>query len=134
MATSTAIVGHAGKVPGGGQIGNGLTFSFDAQPDGTDSFKGNLSYADKTNNVDFESVSITFVSILIDNQHATLKGTATVNGTSGYTFRVDTEDNGEPGKGVDRFRIRFNGPTSYDSNAFAANGGLLTAGNIQVHK
>ena len=51
----------------------------------------------------------------------------------GYTFRVDMQDNGEPGIGVDRFRIRLSGPTSYDSNAFAANGGLLTAGNIQVH-
>lgn len=51
-----------------------------------------------------------------------------VNGISGYTFRVDMEDNGEPGKGADRFRIRLSGPASYESNAFAANGGLLTAG------
>jgi len=35
---------------------------------------------------------------------------------------------------VDRFRIRLSGPTNYDSNAFAANGGLLTAGNLQAHK
>src|SRR4030095_10800863 len=76
----------------------------------------------------------TFVSILIDNKHATMKGTATVNGISGYTFEVRVEDNGEPGIGVDRFRIQIAGPTSYDSNAFAANGGLLTAGNIQTHK
>ena len=133
MATSTAIVGHAGKVTGDGQIGDGLSLSFDAQPDGINSFKGTLIYADKTNNIDLKSTSITFVSILSDNEHATLKGAATVNGTSGYTFRVDMEENGEPGIGVDRFRIRLSGPTSYDSNAFAANGGLLTAGNIQVH-
>jgi PKD domain len=133
-ATSTAIVGRAGKVTGGGQIGDHLNFDFTAQPDNNNSFKGNLNYSDKTNNIDLKSTSITFVSILSDNKHATLKGTATVNGTSGYTFRVDMEDNGEPGKGVDRFRIRLNGPTNYDSNAFAANGGLLTAGNIQAHK
>jgi hypothetical protein len=132
-ATSIAIVGRAGKVTGAGQIGDHLDFDFDAQPD-NNSFKGNLNYADKPNNIDLKSTSITFVSILIDNQHATLKGTATVNGTGGYTFRVDMEDNGEPGIGVDRFRIRFSGPTGYDSDAFAANGGLLTAGNIQVHK
>jgi hypothetical protein len=71
---------------------------------------------------------------LIDNKHATIKGAATVNGVSGYTFDVRVEDNGEPGIGVDRFRIQIAGPTSYDSNAFAANGGLLTAGNIQTHK
>jgi hypothetical protein len=133
-ATSTAIVGHAGKVTGGGQIGDGLVFDFNAQPDSNNSFKGNLNYKDKTNNIDLKSTSITFVSILIDNKHATIKGTAMVNGISGYTFRVDMEDNGEPGIGVDRFRIRLSGPTNYDSNAFAANGGLLTAGNIQTHK
>jgi hypothetical protein len=134
MATSTAIVGHAGKVTGGGNIGDSRSFGFDAQPDSDNAFKGNLNYKDKTNNIDLKSTSITFVSILSDNDHATLKGTATVNGTPGYTFRVDMEDNGEPGNGVDRFRIRLSGPASYDSNAFALNGGLLTGGNIQVHK
>jgi hypothetical protein len=133
-ATSTAIVGHAGNVTGGGHIGDKLTFDFDAQPDSDNGFKGNLNYSDKIHDIDLKSTSITFVSILSDNEHATLKGTATVNGTSGYTFRVDMEDNGEAGKDVDRFRIRFTGPASYDSSAFAANGGLLTAGNIQTHK
>jgi hypothetical protein len=133
-ATSTAIVGRAGKVTGGGKIGDARGFDFEDQPDGNNVFKGNLNYKDTTNNIDLRSTSITFVSILSDNQHATVKGTATVNGISGYTFRVDLEDNGEPGDGVDRFRIRISGPASYDSNAFAANGGLLTAGNLQVHK
>jgi hypothetical protein len=134
MATSTAIVGRAGKVTGGGQIGDSRSFAFEVQPDHNNGFRGNLSYTDNTNNISLTSTSITFVSILSDNKHATFNGTATVNGTSGYTFRVDVEDNGEPGNGVDRFRIRLNGPTSYDSNNFAANGGLLTAGNIQVHR
>jgi hypothetical protein len=49
-------------------------------------------------------------------------------------FTITVEDNGEPGIRVDRFRIQFTGPTRYDSNTVAANGGLLTAGNIQVHK
>ncbi len=133
-ASSIAIVGHPGNVTGGGKIGDHLDFDFDAQPDTNNSFKGNLSYKDKTNNIDLKSTSITFVSILSDNQHATIKGTATVNGVSGYTFRVDMEDNNESGIGVDRFRIRLSGPTNYDSNAFAANGGLLTGGNIQTHK
>jgi hypothetical protein len=134
MATSTAIVGRAGKVTGGGQIGDRRSFEFEVQPDHNNGFRGHLRYEDNTNNISLTSTSITFVSILSDNKHATFNGTATVNGTSGYTFRVDVEDNGEPGKGVDRFRIRLNGPTSYDSNNFAANGGLLTAGNIEVHR
>ena len=135
-ATSTAIVGRAGKVTGSGNIGDPRAFSFDAQPESKsiDTFKGDLVYTDTANNIALQSPSITFVSILSDNQHATFEGTATVNGTGGYTFRVDLEDNGEPGNGVDRFRIRISGPTNYDSNNFAANAGLLTAGNIQVHK
>lgn len=133
-ATSTAIVGRPGKVTGGGKIGDSRAFDVDVQPDKNNGFKGHLNYKDTTNNVDLRSTSITFVSILIDNQHATIKGTATVNGVSGYTLTVHLEDNGEPGKGSDHFRIELSGPTSYDSNAFAANGGLLTDGNIQVHK
>ena len=133
-ATSIAIVGHPGNVTGGGKIGDGLDFDFGVQPDHNNGFKGHLNYKDKANNIDLRSTSITFVSILIDNKHATIKGTAMVNGISGYTFDVRVEDNGEPGKDSDRFRIQISGPTSYDSNAFAANGGLLTAGNIQTHK
>lgn len=133
-ATSIAIVGHPGNVTGGGKIGDGLDFDFGVQPDQNNGFKGHLNYKDKANNIDLRSTSITFVSILIDNKHATIKGTAMVNGISGYTFEVRVEDNGEPGKDSDRFRIQISGPTSYDSNAFAANGGLLTAGNIQTHK
>jgi PKD domain/BNR/Asp-box repeat len=133
-ATSIAIVGHPGNVTGGGQIGDGLDFDFGVQPDQNSGFKGHLNYKDKANNIDLRSASITFVSILIDNKHATIKGTAMVNGMSGYTFDVRVEDNGESGQDSDRFRIQIAGPTSYDSNGFAANGGLLTAGNIQTHK
>ena len=133
-ATSIAIVGHPGNVTGGGKIGDGLDFDFGVQPDQNNGFKGHLNYKDKANNIDLRSTSITFVSILIDNKHATIKGEAMVNGISGYTFDVRVEDNGEPGQDSDRFRIQFAGPTSYDSNVFAANVGLLTAGNIQTHK
>jgi photosystem II stability/assembly factor-like uncharacterized protein len=133
-ATSTAIVGRPGKVTGGGRIGDGREFDLAVQPDGNNGFKGHLNYKDTANNIDLRSASIAFVSVLIDGKHATIKGTAIVNGSSGYTFDVHVEDNGEPGRGADRFRIELSGPTSYDSNAYAANGGLLTGGNIQVHK
>jgi hypothetical protein len=137
MATSTAFVGHAGHVNGSGQIGNikdNRKFDFDVQPSSNNTFKGSLSYTDKTSNIDLKSTSITFVSILSDNVHATFNGSATVNNTSGYTFRVDVEDNGDAGHGLDRFRIRFNGPTNFDSNAVVANGGLLSAGNVKITK
>jgi hypothetical protein len=132
-ATSSAVVGHTGKITGGGDIGTGRSFGFVAQTNDNGSFKGNLDYQDSANHIKLKSASITFVSIQQDNVHALFTGTATVNGVSGYTFTVTVEDHGEPGIGHDRFRIQFSGPTSYDSNTLAANGGLLTAGNIQVH-
>ena len=139
MATSTAIVGRAGHVTGTGQLGHKLNFDFDVTPGQPSGFTGYVNYNDKPNNVTVQAITITFASILIDNVHATFSGTARVNATSGYTFRVDVEDNDVPGKkkdkgkGVDRFRIQLMGPTSYDSNAFSANGGLLTSGKIEIY-
>lgn len=133
-ATSIAIVGRPGKVTGGGGIGAGRDFDLEVQPDKGSGFKGHLNYRDAAHNVDLRSASIAFVSILIDNKHATIKGTATVNGVAGSAFVVHVEDNGEPAIGTDRFRIEVSGPTAYDSNVYAAGNGLLTAGNVQVHK
>jgi len=133
-ATSTATIGHAGKITGGGEIGKGRNFGFVVQPDKDGDFKGHLEYHDRANDVELDSTSITFVSIQSDDVHAMFTGTARVNHVAGYAFTVTVEDNEEPGRGVDRFHIQFTGPTSYDSNAVAANGGLLTAGHIEVHK
>lgn len=134
MATSTAIIGRTGHVNGGGKIGDNREFNFDVHPkDHTNTLDGDVHYKDKTNNIDLKRTSITFMNILSDNVHVTVKGTATVNGISGYSFQVDAEDNSKSGKGSDRFRIQITGPTSYDSNNFAANSGLLTDGNIEVH-
>jgi len=46
---------------------------------------------------------------------------------SAFVGTWTAEDNGEPGKGNDRFRIRLDGPTTYDSDAVAPNGGLFPA-------
>jgi hypothetical protein len=131
---TVTAVNHAGPVNGGGEIGKGRNFGFVAQPHTTGGFTGNVAYQDKVNNIKLQSTAITSVSVQNDNVHAVITGTATVNGVAGYVFTITVEDNGEPGTGVDRFRIQFTGPTRYDSNAVAASGGLLTAGNIQVHK
>jgi hypothetical protein len=83
--------------------------------------------------INLHSSSITFVGVQDDKVHAVITGTATVNGVAGYAFTVTVADKREPGIGADQFRIQISGPTRYDSNAFAANAGLLTSGNIQVH-
>jgi hypothetical protein len=56
--------------------------------------------------------------------HATVFGDATVNGVD-TTYRIDVDDNGDPGKGKDDFFITTG--TGYSV------GGVLTAGNILVH-
>jgi hypothetical protein len=56
--------------------------------------------------------------------HATIEGTATVNGSPGHAFTIEIADNGEPGKNVDTFEISLD--TGYSA------GGYLSGGNIQV--
>jgi len=53
-----------------------------------------------------------------------IKGTAEVNGQSGFTYQVDVTDNGEPGRD-DTFTINL-------SNGYVATG-RLSGGNIQLH-
>jgi len=60
---------------------------------------------------------------------ATFKGTATVNGVEGYTFKVTVKDNGEPGTG-DSFLIVIKDPAN---TTVYAKGATLTGGNIQIH-
>src|SRR5262249_23614169 len=103
---------------------------------GATSFQGNLEFQDKANGYNLHSTAVTLVAMHLDGIHGLFQGTATLNGTAGYSYTVDVEDNAEPGAGVDRFRIRITAPGgfAYDSNSYATRGGLLDkGGNIQVH-
>jgi len=60
---------------------------------------------------------------------ATFKGMATVNGESGYTFKVIVKDNGEPGTD-DSFLIVIKDSTN---TTLYLKGGMLSNGNIQIH-
>jgi hypothetical protein len=53
-----------------------------------------------------------------------IEGTAEINGQPGFTYRVDVEDKGEPGR-ADTFALIL-------SNGYKASG-ELTGGNIQLH-
>jgi hypothetical protein len=55
----------------------------------------------------------------------TIFGTATVNGSGSYAFRIDLQDLGEPGVS-DTYRIRLS--TGYDSGMQT-----LNQGNVQIH-
>ena len=66
-----------------------------------------------------------------------ITGTAQVNGTSGFTYRVEVNDIMEPGRGADQFTIElFNPPTVPDvyHAGFEYQDGPIQGGNIQLHK
>jgi hypothetical protein len=52
-------------------------------------------------------------------------GTATLNGSGSYMFRIDVKDLGEPGVN-NPYRIRL-------SNGYDSGDKQLTSGNIQIH-
>ena len=61
-----------------------------------------------------------------DPTRATIFGNATIDGSGSHTFRIDVQDAGEPGKGVDTYRMRVN---AYDSGEQT-----LRGGNVQIHR
>src|SRR5262249_16598166 len=97
---------------------------------------GQVSFEDRVRGIQVDSSSISYLRVEADGIHATIRGTARVNGVGGYSFTVYVEDNGEPGVNHDKFRIVITGPGgfAYDSLDYALLGGLLDSGNIQVHK
>jgi hypothetical protein len=129
-----------GKVTGGGSIDRNVrSFGFVAQgkvKQGALTIQGNIEYQDKDADLKLHSTSLRYVRLEADGIHARFIGAAKVNGAPGYTFLVRLEDNGEPGKDSDVFRIEIIGPEGfhYDSDDFTAGGGVLDGGNIQVHK
>ena len=63
-------------------------------------------------------------ALVQSGSHATILGTATVNGTE-TTYRIDVDDYAEPGRGVDTFKLRT-------SSGYMVTG-TITQGNIQAH-
>ncbi|MCK4827817.1 hypothetical protein KA005_69455 [bacterium] len=121
-----------GKITGGGYIpapdGPKATFGLVGQyPNGKDTAIGNVEYQDHTANLNIKSIQINTVAITMDKTKGVITGLAQVNGAGSYPFEVYIEDNGEPGKGTDVFRINL--PTYPYSN-----GDVLSFGNIQIHK
>lgn len=118
--TDVVPLASAGQVTGGGQVGDivfGLTAKADAK--GT---KGECTVVDQVTGTKVKCLTAT--TFLQSGNHATVIGSATVNGVPA-TYRIDVFDNAEPGRGADSFAIQTS--TGYSA------GGTLTEGNIQLH-
>ncbi len=118
-----------GKVTGGGQVpstadpNHKVAFGFEAKNQ-SGSPSGTCQLVDQTPNANLLLKCVDVTALVVTGTHATLFGNATVNGTA-TTYRIDVDDLGEPGKGVDTFRIQTTSGYSLS--------GTLTAGNIQTH-
>jgi hypothetical protein len=129
--------GTPGSVIGSGSLDRGARFFSINVQSRVGVLSGHLSFIDRQRQINLSSTSITYLQVQSDPLRATIRGTATVNGVSGFSFTLYVKDNGEPGQSLitDRFRIIISKDGFiYDSANFALMGGLLDTGNIQVHK
>ena len=114
-----------GMVTGGGQILDGqVVFGLEAftHPDGK--LEAHCNVIDRRGVAIVHVKCLTLDVLAITATHATFFGDATVNGLA-TQYRIDVDDNAEPGTGTDTFLIQT-------TSGYLA-GGVLTSGNIQVH-
>lgn len=117
-----------GQVTGGGHIlhagmVHGVSFGFNAKFTENQGHHGRGVVVDHRNGTRIKIVDVTHV--LIMGTHATIRGNAEVDGVS-TPYTMDVDDLGEPGTGRDTFKIMT-------ENGYVA-AGILTGGNIQIHK
>jgi hypothetical protein len=118
-----------GQVTGGGHILHnlsitGVSFGFTAQNDTLGGNpKGGGMVVDHTANTKIKLLDVT--TLIVAGTHATFFGNAEINGAA-TRYRIDVDDLAEPGRFTDTFKIQT------DSGYVA--GGVLTGGNIQIHK
>lgn len=95
-------------------------------------FWGHLAYVDHGRPVKVHGTGVTAYSVTGPTSRH-IEGTATVNGQPGFTYQVDVNDNGEPGRS-DTFWLRLAGIDGYRYETASVDGTLLAGGNIQLHK
>jgi hypothetical protein len=125
LPTSTAGC----KVTYGGRItasnGDKGTFGGNAKADG---LKGEEEYQDHgpVKDMNVHSIDVRAVTCNAAGTSASIFGTATIDGSGTFNYRIDVVDNGEPGAGSDTYRIRL-------SNGYDSGVKTLLGGNIQIH-
>jgi hypothetical protein len=114
-----------GHVTGGGKILAGaVTFGLEAKSD--KKLKGGCNVVDRRTTPHTHVKCLTVDAFVqLDSERVFFSGRATVNGVQ-TDYRIDVEDHGEPGRDRDFFLIQT-------TSGYSA-GGLLSEGNIQIHK
>lgn len=88
-------------------------------------FWGHLTYIDHGSQGPMVKGTGVTAYAVVNTTTRHIEGTCEINGQSGFTYRVDVADNGEPGRN-DTFNLSL-------SNGYSASGSLA-GGNIQLHK
>jgi len=118
------------KVTYGGQItadnGDPASFGGNAKADETNE-KGQENYQDHGPATEMHVKSIDILSVVCsgDGTQVSIFGTASIDGSGTYDFRIDLKDLGEPGTS-DTYRIRL-------SNGYDSGEHVLAGGNVQIH-
>ena len=115
----------AGQVTGGGQAAaapevESIAFGFNAMSS-EGRLTGHCNVVDRTASVHIKCIDVN--SIVRSGNSAMIFGNATLNGAD-TTYRIDVQDIGDPGTGVDSFTI-------VTASGYSA-GGVLKGGNVQV--
>jgi hypothetical protein len=107
--------------------GDKASFGGNAQSNAAGNIKGQQQYQDHGPAQPLKVKSIRILALTCNPQRteATIFGRATINGQGSHLFRIDVQDLGEPGVGVDTYRILLD--TGYDSGTQT-----LRGGNIQI--
>jgi hypothetical protein len=121
----------------GGRItaanGDRATFGGNAKVSASGKASGQQTYQDhgpadpmKVKSKTVNAVSCDIASNGKDGE-ASIFGTASIDGSGTFVYRIDVDDNGEPGKGRDTYHILL-------SNGYDSGVKTLQAGNIQVQR
>lgn len=124
------------KITNGGWItasnGDRASFGGNARTDGEGNASGNEEYQDHgpADPLNLHgNVLVVVCEPPTSPTAATIYGKATVDGEGDYFYRIKVQDNGEGGKGVDKYGILIGTVPMYSSGDQT-----LKGGNVQIHK
>jgi hypothetical protein len=127
----TSTPGCEVKITNGGWIiannGDKSSFGGNAQVDVAGNVSGNEEYQDHGPASPMNLKGNVLVVVCTSTTQATIYGEATIDGGGSFLYRLNVEDNAEPGKGADKYWILV-------ANGYDSGNQILKGGNVQIHK
>jgi hypothetical protein len=119
------------KITNGGWIiaknGDQSSFGGNAKVDAVGNVSGNEEYQDHGPANPMNLKGNVLVVVCTSTTQATIYGEATIDGGGSFLYRLNVEDNAEPGKGADKYWILV-------ANGYDSGNQILKGGNVQIHK